>query len=282
MPNVSEQEIRSYLLGGLSPERQTELAAEIHTDAELQEELLAVKEELFDQYLAGSFNADEQQYFETHFLSSESGRQKLHFARLLRDYRADYHDRRLREESFAHDRVPAPDTPVTSSPWFVNIHRNPAYAFPMIVAAGLLAILSIWVSVRKSPTMHALSMKPALTLTAGSTMPGADVKKLRAPANNDQVKVELEVAKPDFKKYRTQLFREDQALESQADLPIVTKNAHYVVPVTFTGKLLTPGEYKLKLCGVQESGQPTYIDSYTFRVTPESTASDVETDRLTR
>ena len=152
----------------------------------------------------------------------------------------------------------------------------------MIIAAGLLATLSIWVSVRKSPTIHALSMKPALTLTAGSAMPGADIKKLPVPANNDEVKVELEVAKSDFKKYRTQLFREDQALESQADLPIVAKNAHYVVPVTFTGKLLTPGEYKLKLCGVQDSGQPTYIDSYTFRVTAESTAADVETDRLAR
>lgn len=280
MLNVSEQEMRAFLLGELSPERETELAAEIHTDAGLQEELLAVNEELFDQYLAGSFNTDEQQYFETHFLNSKTGRQKLHFARLLREYRADYHDSRLREESFAHDRVPAPNTPIP--PWFVNIHRNPAYAFPMIVAAGLLATLSIWVSVRKSPTMRALSMKPALTLTAGSTMPGADIQKLPAPANNDQVKVELEVTKSDFKKYRTQLFREDQALESQADLPLVHKNAHYVVPVTFTGKLLTPGEYKLKLCGVQDSGQPTYIDSYSFRVTAESTAAEVETDRHAR
>ena len=284
MPNVSEQEMRAFLLGALSPEQQTELAAEIHTDAELQEELLAVKEELFDQYLAGSFTADEQQYFETHFLSTKTGRQKLHFARLLRDYRADYHHSRLREESFAHDRVPAPDTPVTPSPWFVNIHRNPAYAFPMIIAAGLLATLSIWICVRKSPTIHALSMKPALTLTAGSTMPGAGIKKLRAPANNDEVKVELEVAKSDFKKYRTQLFREDQALESQADLPIVPKNTHYVVPVTFTGKLLTPGEYKLELCGVPDSGQPRHIDSYSFRVPAESTASDAdrEPERLAR
>jgi hypothetical protein len=154
----------------------------------------------------------------------------------------------------------------------------------MIVAAGLLATLSIWVSVRKSPTIHAVSLKPALTLTAGSTMPSAGIKKLRAPANNDEVKVELEVAKPDFKKYRTQLFREEQALESQADLPIVPKNAHYVVPVTFTGKLLTPGEYKLQLCGVPDSGQPTYIDSYSFRVTAESTASDAdrEPERLAR
>jgi hypothetical protein len=286
MPNVSEQEMRIYLLGGLSPERQTELAAEIHADAELQEELQALKEELFDHYLAGSLTDDEQQYFQTHFLSSMSGRQKLHFATLFRDYVANYGDGRRREESFADDRVPAPITPMTaSSPWYVNLHRNPGYAVSMIVVGGLLATLIVWVSVKKSPAIHTTAVRmPALTLTAGSTQSGGYIKKLRAPANTDQVKVELELTKSDFKKYRTQLFRENQALESQADLPVVPKNTHYVVPVTFTGKLLTPGDYKLKLCGVPDSGQPTYIDSYNFRVTAETTAdsAEPERDRLAR
>ena len=284
MPNVSEHEMRSYLLGGLSTERQTELAAVIHTDAELQEELLAVKEELFDQYLAGSLTEDEQLYFQTHFLSSKSGQQKLHFATLFRNYVANYGDG---QESFAdNDRVPAPITPMTaSSPWFTNLHRNPLYAVSMIVVGGVLAALIVWVSVKKSPTMQSSTARtPALTLTAGSIKSGGVIKKLRVPANNAQVKVELELTKSDFKKYRTQLFRENQALESQADLPVVTRNTHYVVPVTFTGKLLTPGDYQLKLCGVPDSGQPTYVDSYTFRVTAETTAADtdLERDRLAR
>ena len=104
MPDVSEQEMRLYLLGGLSPERQTELAARIHEDAELQEERLAIEEELFDHYLAGSLAADEQRSFQTHFLSTESGQQKLHFARLFREYR----DNHPEEEPFAVHRVPAP------------------------------------------------------------------------------------------------------------------------------------------------------------------------------
>lgn len=281
MPNVSKQEMRAYLLGGLSPERQTELAAEIHNDAELQEELLAVKEDLFDQCLAGSFTTDEQQYFQTHFLSSEAGQRKLHFAWLLRSYC----DNDLRKVSTDEDRVPAPTTPVPArSPWFVNLHRNPAYAVSMILVAVLMATLVVWVYVKKSPTMHTTAARiPALTLTAGSTRSGGNIKKLRAPAQNDEVKVELELTKSDFKKYKTQLFRENQALASQEELPIVSRNTHYVVPVTFTGNLLTPGEYQLKLCGVPDSGQPTYIDSYTFRVTAETPSdSDEEQNRIAR
>jgi hypothetical protein len=283
MPDVSEQEIRSYLLGGLSPERQTELAAEIHDDAQLQEELLAVKEELFDLYLAGSLNADEQQYFQTHFLSSESGQQKLHFARLLRNYRDSY----PHEGSFVEDRVPAPITPVPvtgPSPWFANSHRTPVYALSLVLVAGFLVTLVVWVYVRKSPTTPTSAARTfPLTLTAGSTRSGGSIKELRVPAQNDEVKVELELAKSDFKKYKTQLFRENQALASQEELPIVPKNTHYVVPVTFTGNLLTPGEYQLKLCGVPDSGQPEYIDSYAFRVTAEGVAdSDQERNRPAR
>lgn len=281
MPDVSEQEMRAYLLGGLSAERQTELAAKIHNDAELQEELLAIREELFDQYLAGSLTTDEQQYFQTHFLSSASGQRKLHFAGLLRSYC----DRNFSKDSFPEDRVPAPITPANDpSPWLANLHRNPAYAVSMILVAVLLATLVVWVYVKKLPTPQTTAARmPALTLSAGLPKPGGGIKKLRAPAQNDEVKVELELTKSDFKKYKTQLFRENQVLASQEELPIVSRNAHYIVPVTFTGYLLTPGEYQLKLSGVPDSGQPTMIDVYSFRVTDETAPEpDEEQNRTAR
>lgn len=275
MPSVSEQEMTTYLLGGLSPERQTELAELIHNDAQLQEELLAIQQELYDQHLAGNFTADEQQYFQTHFLSSKSGQEQLHFARLFQNYR----DNHTRAESFAV-RVPAPTPPVTAPPpWFANLHRSPASVISMVVVAGLLATLIVWVSVKKSSTTHTTATTvPALTLSAGSTRSGGGIRVLPAPAKNDKVKVELELTKSDFKKYKTQLFRENEALESQEELPIYSKNTHYVVPVIFTGYLLTPGDYQLRLSGVPDSGQPEYIDSYTFRVTPE-TVPDPEQER---
>lgn len=279
MPNVSEQEIRVYLLGGLSFERRMELAAQIQNDAEFQEEVLAVEEELFDQYLAGSLTDNEQQYFLTHFLSSESGQQKLHFATLFRNY-SDGH---VRQESSVEDRVPAPITPINGpTPWFASLHRTPAYALSLTVVAGLLATLVVWVYVKR-PAMHITATKTPLTLTAGSTRSGGSIKELRVPAQNAEIKVELEVAKHDFKKYKTQLFRENEPLASQEELPIVPRNTHYVVPVTFTGNLLTPGDYQLKLSGVADSGRPEFIDSYAFRVTAESASeSDQDSNRLVR
>ena len=45
MANVDEQELRSYLLGSLAPERQAELQQLLRGDADLREELLAVEAE---------------------------------------------------------------------------------------------------------------------------------------------------------------------------------------------------------------------------------------------
>jgi len=104
------------------------------------------------------------------------------------------------------------------------------------------------------------------------------MQHLRAPAKNVRVKIELELAKSDYQKYKTQLFRENQALESQDELKSEPKNAHYIVPLTVGGEILTPGDYQLRLSGVADSGKAAFIDSYAFRITPDQ-ATDSERDR---
>ena len=286
MPDFSEQEMRNYLLGGLAPERQTELAAQIQANPDVQEEFFALKEELFDQYLAGSLTEAERQHFQLHSLSTESGQKKLHFARLFQEYC----DGRGEKESVAANRVPAPNTPEPASrPRFRNLFQNPYYALPMIVIVALLATPALWLFTDTAPkpasSEAATHSGATLVLTAGSTNPYGSITHLRAPAKTGQVKVELELTQADFKKYKTQLFRENQAVESQEELKSVPRNAHYVIPVTFAAVLLTPGDYQLKLSGVPDSGQPTFIDSYAFRVTEDSPSDsdfEPERDRLSR
>ncbi|HEX6284386.1 MAG TPA: hypothetical protein VFZ71_05900 [Pyrinomonadaceae bacterium] len=282
MPNIDEQEARDYLFGRLSPERQAELDALRETHADLREEFLALEEELCDQYLAGTLPAAEKQYFETHFLTTASGKQKLRFAELFEQYR-DH----LAERPSAVSRAPAPNSPPlpASSPLFATFNRNPAFAVSAIVLAGLLATLVGWLYVIKSSRTNqkgATAAEREFKLSPGSVRSEADIKYLPAPAKDDRVKILLELSQSDFKKYKTQLFRENEALESQEELHTESRNAQYVVPVTVAGAMLTPGDYKLKLSGVPDSGQPTYIDVYAFRITTEpqtATDSELQPDR---
>ena len=280
MPKIDEQEARDYLLGKLSPERQAELHALSKTHTDVNEELLALEEELYDQYRDGTLPAHEKQYFETHFLSSASGKQKLHFAEIFGQCR-DFH---LAETS-AVRRAPAPLYPPLppSSPLFATFIRNPAFAVLMIVIAGLMFALMGWLYVIKSSGRYVpapASAETELNLTPGSVKSGGTITHLRAPATGERVKILLELPKSDFKKYKTQLVRENKVLESQEELQTESRNAHYVIPLTFTGATLIPGDYQLKLSGVPDSGQPTYIDSYAFRVTePPPLPSDSDLQR---
>jgi hypothetical protein len=291
MRNIDEQELRSYLLGRLAPERQTVLHALLREDADLHEELLAVEAELFDQYVGGLLGDGESELFESHVLTGSGAVDKLRFAESFGRFR---HSRefdeasQLDEVSLLH-RAPAPDIASVpkSAPLFATFNRNPAFAVLLIVVAGLLVTLLGWLFLTKTPTNNlARQSSPAMVefaLAPGSMRSDGRMQHLPEPAKNVRVKLELELAQSDYKKYQTQLFRENQALESQDELTSQPRNAHYVVPLTVMGAILTPGDYQLKLSGVGDSGQAAFIDSYSFRVTPEeSNNTEPERNNLAR
>ena len=272
MPNISEQEMRRYLLGSLSPERYAEIELLIGSDGDLSEELLAFEEELIDEYVSRRLPADEEQFFETNFLTTSQRQQRLDFARAFNRYRDSHSPAAEREKTSATSRVPAPDIkppmPV-SPPMFASFNRNASFAVVLIVMAGLIITAAAWLFSMRSPAHVEIPQHTSplvVTLAPGSTRSGGTIRSVDAPAKNDNLQLELQLANSDFKKYKTQLFRENEALQSQDELQTEPRNAHYVVPVKVTGGILTPGDYQLKLSGVADSGQPEFIDSYPFRV----------------
>lgn len=277
MRNVDEQELRGYLLCRLAPGRQTELHALLREDADLHEELLAVEAELFDQYAGGLLACEERQLFESHVLTAAGAADKLRFAESFGRFRNSHEP----DETSSMHRAPAPDVAFVpqSSPLFTPFNRNPVFAVLLIVVAGLLVTLLGWLLVTKTPTStlagRSSPVMVELALAPGSMRSDGRIQHLPEPAKNVPVKIELELAKSDYKKYQTELFREDQALESQAELTSQPRSTHYVVPVTLTGGILTPGDYQLKLSGVGDSGKADFIDSYSFRVTPDQSADTV-------
>ncbi|HJT67322.1 MAG TPA: hypothetical protein VJ749_12760 [Pyrinomonadaceae bacterium] len=284
MHNVDEQEWRSYLLGSLAPERQTELHALLSRNVDLQEELLAVEAELFDQYVGGLLTDGEKELFESHVLTGPEAMNKLRFAGIFDRLRTT--DQLQEESAFTPVCAPAPNVP-PSAPLFASFYRKPAFAVLLIVVAGLLVTLLGWSFLGKIPANNlARKSSPApveIALAPGSMRSDGRIQHLPAPAKDVRVKIELQLAKSDYQQYRTQLFRENEALTSQEALKSERRNAHYVVPVTVTGEILTPGDYQFKLSGVADSGKAAFIDSYSFRVTQDqATDSEPTRDRLAR
>jgi anti-sigma factor RsiW len=76
-----ERAMTQYWLGELSPEAEQRLEERYFADGDLFEQLLAVREELFDAYARGELNEPERERFEQRLLHSPEGREDLEFAR---------------------------------------------------------------------------------------------------------------------------------------------------------------------------------------------------------
>lgn len=70
-----------YWLGELSPEAERRLEERYFSDDDLFEQLMAVKEELFDAYARGELNETERERFERRLLQSSEDQEELEFAR---------------------------------------------------------------------------------------------------------------------------------------------------------------------------------------------------------
>jgi hypothetical protein len=264
--STDRQDMRDYLLGTLPPDRQTVLEERILGDQGVYEELMAVEDELIDQYVAGSLSKLEQHRFETHFLITPERQKKLGFGRLLKRYLNDRPAAAPQETA-----VNFPTRPLHSrQSFFGTFGRSPLLGFSIVVVVCVgLAVLG-WLLI-KSPLIDR-ARGPAqqtivVTLAPGAMRSGGAIQHVSAPPKGTDLKLELEVAGAGFRDYEAQLFREREHLQTRPGLKAEPRGEHHVVPVTIEGEILTPGDYQLKLTGVMDSGQTELIDRYSFRVT---------------
>jgi hypothetical protein len=273
IPNADKQEMRSYLLGTLDSDRKTQLEVRILSVPEVYEELAIVEEELIDQYVAGGLSKLERQQFETHFLITAERQKNLRFGQLLKRYLNSHplpvaqHDFAAAAISHVEKNAPAKQ-PSVFSLWPAS--GRPLIAFCVAGVALLGIVLLGWLGYRKPPARSVQrSADPVvvITLAPGSdTTEGATAQRVNVPPKGYNLKLELELPSSSFRKYKSELFREDKSVETKGELKVEAKGRQYVVPLTITGEMLSPGAYEVKLSGVLDSGADEFIEKYSFRV----------------
>jgi hypothetical protein len=263
---LNHVEFKDYLLGALDAERRTSIEERMLVDPAVCEELSAVEEELIDEYVRGGLTKLEQQRFETHFLTTTERRKNLRFGRLFKRYMDSHPD-------------PVPDGVAVvhtqhakkGFPFYVgSFSKWPAIAFLAVFAASVGIFFLGWRVVRK-PAVITAPQSPSrlvvVSLAPGSTRSTGGTTHVTVPPKGVDLKLELET-NTTFSNYRSQVFRESESVQTN-ELKVEAKGDHNVVPLTITGEKLRPGDYKVKLCGVSDSGEKAFIDDYSFRVTTE-------------
>ncbi|HEY0366116.1 MAG TPA: hypothetical protein VGC73_06565 [Pyrinomonadaceae bacterium] len=268
-PNADKQEIRSYLLGTLDTDRRTEFEESVPSVPETYEELLLVEEELIDEYVGGSLSKLERQQFEDHFLITAERHDSLRFGQLLKRY---FYSHPVEDPAAVATRHVEKTAPANKPPVFSPslLGGRPVLAF-CVAGVVLLGIALLgWLGYRRPParsTQRKADLVVVVTLAPGSIATGGDItKQVNVPPKGYNLKLELELKNASFRNYSFELFRENTSVQTSGALPIETKGRQYVVPLTITGEVLSPGDYQLKLSGVLESGANEFIENYSFRV----------------
>lgn len=266
-PNVDREEMRAYLLGTLDSALKTELEEKILYAPEVYEELLIVEEELIDRYVTGGLSQLEREQFETHFLITAERQNNLRFGKLLKRYLNSVADPAAAATSHVETNAPAPK-PFMFSPSLVSSRPLITFCITGVVLLGI-ALLG-WLTVRKPQarsTQQNSEPVVVVTLAPGSVTTGSETaRQVNVPPKGYNLKLELELKNASFRNYKFELFRENRSVQSSAALPVEAKGQQYVIPLTITGEVLSPGDYQVKLSGVLESGADEFIQNYSFRV----------------
>jgi len=271
-PNVDKQEMRNYLLGTLEVDRRAALEERILSDPEFYEELLVSEEDLIDQYLGNKLSPSEREQFETYFLITAERQNNLRFGRLLRRYLNSQPAPVSSEEIPVAVRHNETHAPAKSFLPFAagTFGRTAAVAISAVVVAALLVFC--WISSRKAQPQVAqressqfvsVPLAPG-TLRSGDV--GTQHVAVPVPPKGAHVRLEMEVSNSNFHNYKSELLRENAAVQTANQLQSEKKGEQHIVPWTIGGDVLSPGDYRVRLSGVLDSGQDEFIDNYTFRV----------------
>jgi hypothetical protein len=268
--------IRLYFLGQLSEEERERLEMQFVTDADYQEGMLIVEEELIEDYLADSLSAEDKQSFDFHLRSTPQQRQRLEIARAFDRYCA-----KQPLQNVSVDDSQLSDSDLVDLP---NIGSKSFFMRPVVVysvSAVLLvgAVVGAWslFSSWRRPDFHrelALLNSPQGRDTKADLIvklfPDAhrgDESLKSVPQRRSGI-VEIQLALPpdQHDSYRV-TFRGGNIPDGVSVSNLAPSvSAGSVVSVKIPTGHLAPGVYFLELAGVTPEGSFEGITDYRFRV----------------
>lgn len=261
--------IREYLLGQSTSDNAALVEERLLTDDELYQEVLIVEDELIDQYVAGLLTESEKESFEKYFLAAPERREKLRFARNLKKYVSRTEVERTSpagDANIAPEPKAAIATPSRAPrrfwPW-----SNPILSYSLAAAAVIVLAVAGVMLFRQLNAPVGGGKTLAVELVPGLSRGDERTKEIAVPADIAIVQLQLRIPNiPGYQTYRGLLQTNDAREISRQDNlprdPASNDRITYQVPAS----LLKPGNYNLKLRGLNQQGEYEELARYWFRV----------------
>lgn len=228
-------EVRPWLLGLLPEQESRSLEERLITESGLYEEVFIVEEELIDDYIAGRLSADERTAFESYFMNSPERQEQFRIANALRVYISDA---KKTESS-------------------TEVRRRWPFAAMSLAAAALVIAALVWLQPGSIGKSYSVVLTPGGPTRDSSTVP----QQITIPPDVDTLELDLKLTRNDFQKYRATLLNSNGGTIQTND-NLTGPTLRFSVRTQQT----PPGDYQLKVDGVNANGSYESADSYRFSI----------------
>ena len=240
--------IRDYLLGQLPDHEQQKIEERLMLEDDLFQEFEVSTNELVEEYCAGELSPKERQWFESHFLASNDGKERHRLALAL--------------AGLEQPVAPTPQ-PLTWFERFSNLVSTQRWAFATTASAVVVLVILGAILI---PRLGSPKSDVYLTLTNSALNRGDAVlpTKVALPPNTGELRIKLmlpQSSTPTAATYRAEL---DDRNERKA-VTVVASDASSV-SVSIPANQLPRGEYALNLFIITDGAQQPLPGSYFFNV----------------
>ncbi|MDX6498690.1 MAG: hypothetical protein QOG23_1950 [Blastocatellia bacterium] len=285
--NIDEHEIRRLLLGELQPEERVRIEQEFLLNPAYREEILAIENDLIDDYLDGMLSPEQQEKFKRHLASTPEQRTRIRISRLVKDKLTSGAPSPLFHSGSANDARPVSDIK------FLRL-GNPLVYLPIaaiVLIAVLLGAFEV-VNVRRinnerfAAESRRLEIDRELTrlnresrnqppsnfrvfsatLLPIGTRGASALVQLSPPPNTEVLELKLVLTGEVYRKYSAEIQKPAFAAGfTITDLTIETREGSKAVVLRLPYRFFSEGEFRILLRGLASDDKMEEIGEYVFQ-----------------
>jgi hypothetical protein len=285
--------LRRYVLDALKEKARQSVELRLITEPEMFEAVNSAEQEVIEQYLDEALPAAERDSFERHFFTTTDLRNRVQFARLLRDRASD---------------VPAPQEEQQGWSPLAFVRARPVWVTASVVVVVAVTASAIWLGtdrrrlqrelravhverlqdreeirqrtseieqlqarVRSTVDQRVSAPVPVFALATGLVRGEGSLTRIAIPAGAQVVQLRVALPSGQHRSYHAALYDADGGvLWTQSRLTAVPgERESAIVTITLPVQVLPPGDYQLNVGAGASKQNLQGVASYSFRVIPQ-------------
>jgi len=274
--SVTDALLREFLLGKLDDADRERMEGLFLTDSATRERVLALEQDLIDDYLEDSLSQKDKERFLSRYAQTDEQRRQLRITGAIKDWA-------VREARAPHPA--APTVSVWSRIW-TWLRLKPRFVAPIAITIVIAIVLAIvWLNSREEQRKHLAIEQELAQLNSPASMREVppqitpfDLRPVSVRSGPPQAELEIpveirfiELRLPWIQTERYPMYQAEVRRVGDREAFTISSlqaesNGGYTIRLRLRAQMLTRGDYQIMLTGVSTDGSAKTREEYSFVV----------------